>query len=178
MKEGRVYFFTGLSGAGKTTLAKRLYELIKTKKDAVILWDGDYTRDVFKESYDEKYDRESRLLGARRDERIIQMLSKQGIDVVVSCIAMFDEVRDYYRSNITGYTEIFVDCPMNVLYERDQKGLYSGALKGEVKDVVGIDIEAEYPKNPDIHLINDGEVSVDDMFKTLITQLDTLNALN
>lgn len=154
--KGRVFWITGLSGAGKTTIGGLLYKRILIDKEYAILWDGDAVREAFKEPYDMKYDYESRKKGAFRDARVIKMISDQGIDVVICTIAMIHEIQEWNRENIENYFEIFLDCPMQVLLERDQKRLYSEALNGSTINVVGVDIEPEFPRCPDIKVINDG----------------------
>ena len=96
-----------------------------------------------------------------------KMLSDQGFMVIVSVIAMYEETFKFNRKNIKNYVEVFLDVPMNELIRRDKKKLYSKALNGELKDVVGIDIKAEFPKSPDIKITNYGTVSIDDSVKRL-----------
>lgn len=180
MKEnnkGNVFWITGLSGAGKTTIGKLIYEKIKCKKSNVILWDGDTVRGTFCEAYDYRYDYESRKMGAFRDARVIKMLSDQGIDVVVCTIAMIHEIQDWNRNNIDNYFEIYLECPMKVLEERDQKHLYSNAKLGLVENVVGIDIAAEFPINPDVRIINDGTRSPRDIFEEIVSLITCLRML-
>ena len=95
------------------------------------------------------------------------MLSDQGFLVIVSVIAMFDEIFNYNKKNIKNYTEVFLDVPISELVLRDKKKLYSKGLKGEIKDVVGIDIKAEFPKNPDIKISNYGNLTINDSVNKL-----------
>lgn len=174
MKEkpkGNVYWITGLSGAGKTTIGKILYEKLMLMNKNVILWDGDTVRGVFKEPYDEKYDYDSRKKGAFRDARVIKMISDQGVDIVICTIAMIHDVQEWNRCNIENYHEIYIECPMDVLEKRDQKKLYSGAKQGMVKNVVGVDIVPEFPVNPDVHVMNDGSNTPKDICDSIATEL-------
>lgn len=150
---GNVYWITGLSGAGKTTVSKALYNKLKSKKDNVVFLDGDILRDVF--GNDLGYTKEDRLKSAMRNSRLCKMLSEQGIDVICATISMFDEVRKYNRENILGYKEIYLSVSLEVLKERNQKKLYSNG-----SNVVGMDIEFEEPKCPDIVIENDGSISI------------------
>lgn len=154
MDKGIVYWITGLSGAGKTTIAKLLYDKLKSKKDNVVFLDGDVLREVF--GSDIGYSQEDRRKSAMRNSRLCKELSEQGIDVICATISMFDTCREWNRKNIKNYKEIYIKVPMNVLIERNQKGLYSGALNGDIKNVMGIDIDFQEPKNPDMVVINDG----------------------
>ncbi|MBE6086957.1 MAG: adenylyl-sulfate kinase [Clostridium beijerinckii] len=156
MYKGIVYWITGLSGAGKTTIGKLLYEKLKNEKDNVVFLDGDILREIF--GGDLGYSVEDRKKSAMRNSRICKELSEQGIDVVCTTISMFDECRKWNRENIKSYKEIYIKVPMKQLIQRDQKGLYSRALKGQVKNVMGIDIDFEEPKNPNITICNDGSI--------------------
>lgn len=149
-KKGTVYFFTGLAGAGKTTLGKLFYErLVDIKKD-VVFKDGDGLRKAPPGQTD--YSTEARIRRARNRFAAYKELADQGTDVVFCSIAMYDEIRKWNRENIENYKEVYIRVPMEELYRRDQKGLYSS---GE-KNVVGVDLPWDEPKNPDITVDNDG----------------------
>lgn len=158
---GNVYWITGLSGAGKTTVSKALYNKLKSKKDNVVFLDGDILRDVF--GNDLGYTKEDRLKSAMRNSRLCKMLSEQGIDVICATISMFDDVRKYNRDNILGYKEIYLSVSLEVLKERNQKKLYSDG-----SNVVGMDIEFEAPKCPDIVIENDGSISIEEITNKLL----------
>lgn len=154
---GRVYWITGLSGAGKTTIGKLFFEKLKTREDNVVFLDGDTLRQVFGD--DLGYTEEARRKCAMRYSRLCALLGSQGIDVVICTISMFDEVRGWNHENIADYKEIYIRVPMEVLRQRDQKGLYSGNTSEKETDLVGVDIQFEEPKTPDVILDNDGTVS-------------------
>lgn len=158
---GNVYWITGLSGAGKTTVSKALYNKLKSKKDNVVFLDGDILRDVF--GNDLGYTKEDRLKSAMRNSRLCKMLSEQGIDVICATISMFDDVRKYNRDNILGYKEIYLSVSLEVLKERNQKKLYSNG-----SNVVGMDIEFEEPKCPDIVIENDGSISIEEIINKIL----------
>ncbi len=150
-----VYWITGLSGAGKTTIGKLFYEKLKTDHPNTVFLDGDMLRKVFGD--DLGYTREERIKCAMRYSRLCAMLQEQGMHVVCCTISMFDCVRDWNRENINNYREIYIKVSMDTLRNRDQKGLYSGASKEERKEVAGIHVEVEEPKQPDLILWNDGD---------------------
>ena len=150
MEKGTVYFFTGLSGAGKTTIGGLFHRRLKERKPNVVLLDGDLIRPVFCESFG--YTNDDRLLSAQRIFRVCKMLSDQGIDVVCCSISMFSQVRRWNRENIDNYKEIYIQVKRETLLQRNQKGLYTSG-----KNVVGVDLPFDEPQSPDLCIQNDGE---------------------
>ena len=161
MKKGTLYWITGLSGAGKTTIGNRLYYQMKQKKDNTVLLDGDILKQIA--GKDLGYDREARIERAYRYCTLCKVLTDQGIHVIICTIAMFDEIRDWNRKNIENYVEVFLDVDMATLRKRNRKDLYSNN-----NNVAGIDVEVEFPKAPDIVIVNDGTGSLEeDVRRTL-----------
>lgn len=173
-QSGTVYWITGLSGAGKTTIGSRLYVDIKKEKKNVVFLDGDALREVYQ---DNNYTYESRKKLAFQHGRLCRMLSEQGIDVVICVIAMFDECREWNRKNISNYKEIYLYADMQELIRRDKKSLYSRALKREISNVMGIDISFEEPKTPDIIVDNSGGKTPEEVVEEIEGLLD-LNGNN
>ncbi len=173
----KLFWFTGLSGAGKTTIGQLFYSRLKTANQSTVFLDGDVIRDVMCDLFcsTQNYVPSERKKIAMTYSRLCKMLIVQGIDVVIATISMFHEVRDWNRQNIENYKEIYIKVPIEVLIEKDQKGLYSRALRGEIEHVVGFEAkgeaEVEEPKNPDIVIVNDGsdtpEFIVDHLIKDL-----------
>lgn len=124
--KGIVYWITGLSGAGKTTLGSLLYHDLKETGEKVVILDGDELREI---TNNKDYSYEGRRQVAKQYSRICKMLSNQGIDVIICTISMYDEVREWNRRNIENYCEIYIEVPIDELIRRDQKQLYSRALK-------------------------------------------------
>lgn len=149
-EKGTMYFFTGLSGAGKTTIGGLFYRQLKAVKPNVVLLDGDQTRPVFNE--ESGYSFSDRLKGSHRFFRVARMLAEQGIDVVACAICMHSQVRDWNRENIERYKEIYIKASLETLCRRDQKGLYSAG-----KNVIGVDLPFDEPKSPDMIVENEGE---------------------
>ena len=169
---GRVYWVTWLAGAGKTTVGTRLYTHLRATAPNVIRLDGDVLRDVFKNDLGHTLEDRKKL--AFQYSRLCRMLSAQGQDVVISTISMFHDVRAWNRQELCDYVEIFVDVPIDELVRRDQKGLYSGALRGEIHNVIGVDIPAELPENPDVVLKNAGDKTPDEVFADLLFAIEEL----
>ena len=153
MKKGILYWITGLAGSGKTTIGNMLYYEIKKKESNTVILDGDIFKNISKEISGYSY--EDRKKRARMYSNICKILVDQGINVVICTIAMFDEIREWNRNNIEKYIEVFLDVDIEVLLKRNKKGLYSD----NKNNVVGIDVEVEFPKNPDIIINNDGRYS-------------------
>lgn len=162
MDKGTLYWLTGLSGAGKTTIGNRLYYSMKAQKQNTIILDGDILKKIA--GKDLGYGREERLERAYRYSALCKLLTDQGINVVICTIAMFDEIRDWNRENIENYIEVFLDVSMDVLKRRNRKGLYS---KGS-GNTAGIDIAIEYPKKPDIIIKNDGSQPLEESVKKIL----------
>lgn len=169
-KHGTVYWITGLSGAGKTTIGTLLYERIRSTKPNVFRLDGDIGRWAYNDAVG--YTKEDREIGAYRNSRVCKMLADQGIDVVCCTISMFDGVRAWNRAHLDFYREIYLEVPLEVLVKRDQKGLYSKVRQGHAKDVVGMDLQLELPKFPDARVCNDGTRTPQEVLQEILRQLD------
>jgi adenylylsulfate kinase-like enzyme/phosphohistidine swiveling domain-containing protein len=156
---GRVYWVTGLSGAGKTTVGERLWSRLRAAGRSAIFLDGDKLRSAIAE--DLGHPIEDRRQSAMRNARLCRLLAEQGIDVVCATISMFHEVQQWNRAHIPGYFEIYLRVPMAEIERRDTKGIYYRARVGEAANVVGIDIAAEEPKAPDLVIDNHGSLDAD-----------------
>lgn len=165
MEKGTVYFFTGLAGAGKTTLGGLFYRQLKERKPNVFLADGDQVRSIFGRS---GYSTEARMEAARRGFRLWRELAEQGIDVVVCSIAMYDEIRQWNRENIENYKEIYINVTRDTLYRRDQKGLYTSGRT----EVVGVDLPYDEPKDADAVVENNGQESPEEIISRLWAAFD------
>ena len=142
MKSG-VIWITGLSGAGKTTFATAIYDYLKPNYPNAILLDGDILRSIFKSN---DYTKESRLQTAIRFNSLIAFLEKNDLLVIAATISAFNKIYKLNRETFQNYFEIYIHCDFNELARRDKNGLYSGALKGEIPNVVGVDIPFEEPQ--------------------------------
>ena len=161
MKEGTVYWLTGLSGAGKTTVGKLLYERLRERSPCVLFLDGDALREVFGD--DLGYTREDRHRCAMRYARICRMLAGQGMTVVCCTISMFEDVRRWNREHIESYREIYLRVSGDVLSCRNQKGLYASSRE----ELVGFGVEMEEPEHPDLVIDNDGELSPEEVLEKI-----------
>lgn len=155
---GRVFWITGLSGAGKTTVGRELWSRLRAAGHPVIFLDGDALRAAIAE--DLGHDAGNRRRSAMRNARLCRLLAGQGADVVCATISLFHEVQRWNRENIPGYREIYLRVPIDELRRRDTKGIYAGAQRGDARDVVGLDVVAEPPEAPDLVLDNHGALDV------------------
>lgn len=147
-----VFWVTGLSGCGKTTFAKILKQECDRNNYHTIFIDGDIIRDILGNT--KAYDAASRLQTSYQYARLCRFLVSQQTYVICATISLFHEIQAWNRQHIPGYVEIFLDRPIETLTQQDNKNLYHQALSGNINNVVGVDIIAEYPKNPDYHLKN------------------------
>ena len=158
--ENTVFWITGLSGPGKTTIGKRLYMRLRERGFPVVMLDGDSMRAVFGDVFG--YSEDERRKCAMCYSRLCKMLAEQGITVVCCTISMFDSVRSWNRENISDYVEVYIKTSLKTLIKRDQKGLYSGLQEGASSNVPGMDMRFEEPKMPDVVIDNDGNISIDE----------------
>lgn len=157
-KEGALFWITGLAGSGKTTIGNYLYYKLKTHTDRVVILDGDVLKSIVDSNVG--YSSEERKKRAYKYSALCKALTDQGLIVICCTIAMFEEVRQRNRQMIKNYIEVFLDVPFEILAERDKKGMYTRAVNGEQKNLAGVNLEVEYPQNPDVVLKNDGTIPV------------------
>ncbi len=151
---GRVYWITGMSGAGKTTVGRALWQRLRAEGCSAILLDGDALREAIAD--DLGHGLPSRRKSAMRNARLCRLLAMQGHDVVCCTISLFHEVQRWNRAHMPGYREILLRVPLEELTRRDAKGIYAAARRGEAADVVGLDVPAEFPQAPDLIVDNFG----------------------
>ena len=144
---GQVIWITGLSGAGKTTLAEELNLRLQTKGLRPVLLDGDLLRNIFKTDGigKDSYDRGSRINLGLKYGLLCKTLSDQGFVVIIATIAMFNEIYSWNRNNIENYLQIYLKVPLDELYLRDQKKIYQRYKDGLLNHVAGLDLTVDEP---------------------------------
>lgn len=155
--KGFTLWFTGLSGAGKSTLSERLFGKLKQAGAKVELLDGDEVRTHLSKGLG--FSKEDRDTNVHRLGFVCQLLSRNGVIAIVAAISPYRETRNQVRAKIENFVEIYVHCPIEVLAERDVKGLYKRALAGEIANFTGVSDPYEAPTSP--------EVTVDSSKETL-----------
>lgn len=148
MTKGFTIWFTGLSGAGKTTLAKALEPKLKERGLKVERLDGDVVREEL--TCDLGFSKKDRDENIRRVTFVAKLLTRNGVVCLVSFISPYRAMRDQARAQIGEFVEVYVKCPLNVCEERDVKGLYAKARAGAVANFTGISDPYEEPKAPEI----------------------------
>ncbi len=161
---GRVYWITGLAGAGKTTIGTALYEKLRETKSNVVMLDGDKLRKAYGDNFG--YSKEDRIKAGSITIRLCHLLAEQGIDVICCVIGMYDSFRDWNRANNEKYTEVYLKVSMDTLMKRDKKGLYSS----RVENLVGVTMKMEEPKTPDLVVNNDGSERVEDIVERILSK--------
>jgi adenylylsulfate kinase-like enzyme/phosphohistidine swiveling domain-containing protein len=170
---GRVFWITGLSASGKTSIGYALSSHLRASGCQVVFLDGDTLRAAV--SNDLGYSAEDRRRAAMRNGMLCRMLAEQGFDVVCSTISLFHEVQRWNRENIPRYHEIFVRVPLEELRRRDTKGIYSEAGEGRTSNVVGLDIPAETPEVPDLILDNDASLDPEEAVRLILDRASELD---
>lgn len=167
--KGFVLWFTGLSGSGKTTVAKRLEQELKARGVRVERLDGDVVRQSL--TADLGFSKVDRDKNIQRVTFVAKLLSRNGVGVLASFISPYRATRDWVRSEVTNFIEVFVDCSLEECIRRDVKGLYSKALAGEIKEFTGVSDPYEPPLNPEI-VVNTDEESIEESFAKIIGYLE------
>ena len=142
-QKGFTLWFTGLSGAGKTTLARLIEAELQARGHKVEVLDGDIIRTNLSKGLG--FSKEDRDTNIRRIGFVCNLLTRNDVVAIAAAISPYREVRDEVRRNIGSFVEVYVKCPIDVLAERDVKGLYKKALAGEIKNFTGVDDPYEAP---------------------------------
>jgi adenylylsulfate kinase len=154
MHNGMILWLTGLPAAGKTTIANLLSARLQAEGATVHVLDGDVIRQMHLARLG--FSREERITHILQVSNTAMMLKEQGLICIVALIAPYLEIRQAVMK-MTGAIEIFVDAPLETCRQRDPKGLYSRAMRGEIKNFTGIDDPYDPPLTPDIHLHTERE---------------------
>ncbi|RCJ15915.1 adenylyl-sulfate kinase [Nostoc sp. ATCC 43529] len=169
-RKGLILWLTGLSGAGKSTLAKRLEEEIKKRDCLVEVLDGDVVRTNLSKGL--TFSKEDREINIRRIGFVANLLSRNGIVVIVAAISPYRGIREELRQTTHNFIEIYVNAPLPVCEARDVKGLYAMARDGKIKSFTGIDDPYEEPLYPDI-VCYTSEETIEESIRKVITELES-----
>ncbi|MDQ1532983.1 MAG: adenylylsulfate kinase [Actinomycetota bacterium] len=151
---GFCLWFTGLSGAGKSTIANLVVDELVARGHRVELLDGDEVREHLSKGLG--FSKEDRDINIRRIGWVAKVLARNGVVAVTAAISPYRELRDEMRSRIDGFIEIYVATPVEVCEDRDVKGLYAKARAGDIPQFTGLDDPYEPPLNPEIRVETEG----------------------
>jgi adenylyl-sulfate kinase len=172
-KMAKLVWITGLSGSGKTTIATKVYHQLKKQHTNTILLDGDHFRDVMGSAHG--YTLADRFEVATKIHNMCKFLVNQEIHVVCATMSLFEEIHQRNREAFQEYYEIFIECDMSELIRRDQKGLYSKAIKGEISDVVGVDLPFDKPKQCNLIIENTQQNNLTEKVQNILNLLGETN---
>ena len=161
-----VIWITGISGAGKSTIANALMKLLKKKLPELMNIDGDEVRDVFEEKLG--YTEDDRILNIKRIQRLCLLLDRQKQIIITSALYSNKDLLDWNRKYFSEYYEIYSDAPIDLVKKRDIKGLYNKYAEGIEKNIVGIDIPWHAPNKPDLKIDCKNNYSVNDITNKII----------
>jgi len=152
--QGFTIWFTGLSGAGKSTVSAIVEKKLRERNYKVEVLDGDVVRTHLSKGLG--FSQEDRDINIRRIGWVCEVLSRNGVVAMAAAISPYRSIRDEIRGKIPNFVEVYMEAPINVLAERDVKGLYKKALAGEIKNFTGVDDPYEPPMNPEVACYSDG----------------------
>src|SRR5258708_39677192 len=169
MTSGCTIWLTGLSGAGKSTIAQLLEKRLKEHGMKVEVLDGHVVRTHLSKGIG--FSREDRDTNIKRIAFVCSLLTRNGVISISAAISPYREVREWARREIGNFIEVYVDCPIEVCRQRDVKGLYKLADEGKIKNFTGVDDPYEEPEHPELVIETDKETvgeSVDRIFSKLV----------
>ena len=168
MHKGFTLWFTGMSGAGKSTISALLEQRLRSAGAKVEVLDGDVVRTHLSKGLG--FSKEDRDENIRRIGFVCELLSRNGVIAIAAAISPYRAVREEIRARIPNFVEVYVECPVEVLAQRDVKGLYKKALNGEIPQFTGISDPYEPPASPEVTVNSSQESpeeSVDRIWATL-----------
>jgi len=172
LEHGCTVWFTGLSGAGKSTVSEIIEAELCRRQLRVEVLDGDVIRTHLSKGLGfSKADRDTNI---RRIGWVCEVLTRNGVVAIAAAISPYREIRDEVRGKVGRFVEVYMECPVPVLAERDVKGLYKKALAGEIKNFTGVDDPYEPPLNPEVICHTDGRETPQQSAVKVIRKLEEL----
>lgn len=172
---GFTVWFTGLSGAGKSTIAHILERELRARGMKVEVLDGDVVRTHLSKGLG--FSKEDRDTNIRRIGWVCEVLSRNGVVAIAAAISPYRAIRDEIRAKIPNFIEVYVQAPLEVLVERDVKGLYKKALAGEIANFTGISDPYEPPLNPEVVCYSDGRETPEESAAKVLAKLEEMGLI-
>ena len=177
-QQGFVLWFTGLSGAGKTTLTEALVPVLKARGRNVEVLDGDEVRTNLSKGLG--FSKEDRDTNIRRIGYVARLLARNGVAAITAAISPYAEIRDEVRAAVEAegvkFVEVYVQASLDTLVARDVKGLYKKAIAGEIKQFTGVSDPYEAPLNPEAQVSSDHQ-TVEQSATIIVAKLEALGLL-
>lgn len=164
---GVTVWFTGLPCCGKTTIADKVAEILKNEGHRVERLDGDTVRQGL--TSDLGFSKEDRDENIKRVTFVAKLLTRNGVIVLATFVSPYRARRDKSREEIGNFIEVFTRCPVDVCIQRDVKGMYKKALRGEIKNFTGVDDPYEEPEHPELIVDTNSETLEESVHKVLMT---------
>lgn len=165
MNKGVTVWFTGLSGSGKSTICRLVKEKLSAAGIPAEILDGDEIRKHL--CAELGFSREDRFKNIERATYVAKLLSRNQVIVLASFITPYTDMRDYLRSELDPYIEVYVNCSLKECIRRDVKGLYQRALKGEITQFTGISDPYAEPKHPELEIDTEADTPQESAEKVL-----------
>jgi adenylyl-sulfate kinase len=153
--KGFTLWFTGLSGAGKSTISGIIEKRLREADAKIEVLDGDVVRENLSKGLG--FSKEDRDINIRRIGFVCELLTRNGVIAMVAAISPYRAVREEIRSRIANFVEVYVECPLEVVAARDVKGLYKRAIAGEIPQFTGVSDPYEPPLHPEVVVPSDRE---------------------
>ena len=163
--KGIFFFITGLSGSGKSSLAKKIKPRIQKKYGKTLLFHGDEIRKMFALK---KYASNDRKKIALQYVKLCKKITSNNINVILATVSLYENIRKWNKKNFPNYVEIYIKSDLKKIIKQKKKFFY----KNKIKNVVGLTIKPEFPKNPNIIIKNDFKISIDKLSENLFKKFN------